>query len=816
MERLQVRMGTLSLTSPFSMLAYPFLPCTVVILSVLSFCCGIVSSKIYEKTTREVFLEGGRWVRKSEWEKGSWKTSPEWNAGYEWWAWCMDSVAKEAKGEVCRKEWLSQRKKGYTLVPRTKVPFREKNGTQWMRNVHSFRVPSFVEVSGVLVGIADVRYISSADFTFTETVAKYSADGGDTWKTKVIIENSRVNTNFSRVVDPTVAVKGNNIFVLVGRYNTSSKYWTWQHYGEDWDILMYKGTVIKEEKDGNVTASITFEAPQNLKFLLATVPSPGGHPPSQFLGGVGNAAVTPDGAIVFSVQVKNTWNHVVGKLLYSTDDGKTWHFGAGETPVGSTESSVVWWKDRLLVNARTAEYVGYRRVFETSDLGNTLKESISTLSRVIGNSPLRNQPGSSGSAISITVEGMDVMLISQPKNEKGSFSRDHLQLWLTDGTRVFLVGQISQGDDNSPYSSLLYTSDGKLYCLYEQKIEEVFTIYLARLVDEMKMIKRVVLLWKAQDALLVGDCLSSVGGTRPCKGIPVGDLAGLLTGPAVGHVWPDVYKCVNASVSGAVDNKRGVVLGGTSGSSVVWPVSEQGQDQRYYFANTHFTIVATVQFGAVPQRDTPLIGFVNGEKNANKLFILSIENTRWTLMYGEKCSEGSPVPSNLEETHQIALALQDGLVVAYVDGKLAVAAINVSESDRVDLLNIRHFFVGTPASSDLSDHTSITVHSVLLYNRRLSEGELQLVFTNREVIRAANPTTPLPVSSRVAAGAGRQSHDGVFFTFGDHVSSVRSRYSDGGILEYVYLLSVISLCALTLFILTLVFQRRRDVVPTNI
>ncbi|AAZ11179.1 trans-sialidase, putative [Trypanosoma brucei brucei TREU927] len=810
MKRLPVRPCCVTGEGSFSALTFSFSLYALLVLFALLYCCDLVSSKIYERTTREVFLEGGRWVRKSEWEKGSWKTSPEWNAGYEWWAWCMDSVAKEAKGEVCRKEWLSQRKKGYTLVPRTKVPFREKNGTQWMRNVHSFRVPSFVEISGVLVGIADVRYISSADFTFTETVAKYSADGGDTWKTKVIIENSRVNTNFSRVVDPTVAVKGNNIFVLVGRYNTSSKYWTWQHYGEDWDILMYKGTVIKEEKDGNVTASITFEAPQNLKFLLATVPSPGGHPPSQFLGGVGNTAVTPDGAIVFSVQVKNTWNQVVGKLLYSTDDGKTWHFSAGETPVGSTESSAVWWKDKLLVNARTDEHIGCRRVFETSDLGNTLKESIRTLSRVIGNSPLRNQPGSSGSAISITVEGMDVMLISQPKNTKGRFSRDRLQLWLTDGTRVFMIGQISQGDDNSPYSSLLYTSDGKLYCLYEQNIEEVFTIYLARLVDEMKMIKWVVLLWKAQDTLLVGDCLSSAGGTGPCRGIPVGGLAGLLSGPAVGHVWPDVYKCVYASVSGAVANKDGVVLGGTGKDRVVWPVGEQGQDQRYYFANTHFTIVATVQFGVVPQRDTPLIGFVNGEKNANKTLMLSIKNKKWFLTYGRIRSEGSPVPSNLEGSHQIALTLQDGLVTAYVDGKLAVAAINVRKFGRVGFLNIRRFFVGTPVSIRTSSHTTVTVHNALLYNRRLSEGELQLVFTNREVIRAANPTTPPPTPFESSAGGDEQSHDRAGSTFGVPFLSGGSMYCEGDALERVYILFIITLCALALFMLVLVFQKQWD------
>ncbi|CBH16478.1 hypothetical protein, unlikely [Trypanosoma brucei gambiense DAL972] len=64
-------------------------------------------------------------------------------------------LLKEARGKVCRKEWISQRRKGYTLVPKKRAPFREQKGTKWMCSVHSLRGLPFVEISGVLVGIAD-------------------------------------------------------------------------------------------------------------------------------------------------------------------------------------------------------------------------------------------------------------------------------------------------------------------------------------------------------------------------------------------------------------------------------------------------------------------------------------------------------------------------------------------------------------------------------------------------------------------------------------------------------------------------------------
>ncbi|CCD15693.1 unnamed protein product [Trypanosoma congolense IL3000] len=610
-----------------------------------------------------------------------------------------------------------------------------------------------VEANGVLIGIADARYLSSADFTFIDTVAKYSADGGETWKTEVIIENARVDSFHSRVVDPTVAVKNNSIYVLVGRYNTSNTYWTMQNNGNDWDILMYKGTVTKTSEDGKPAANIEWTGTQNLKYLLKLVDQIEGKSLTQFLGGVGNTVVTPDGTIVFPIQVKNSWNQVAAMIMYSSDDGATWHLGGGATPVGTTEASAIWWDGKLVLNCRTD--LGYRKVFETTDLGTTWKESLGALSRVIGNSPDRKQKGSSGSAITLEVEGVQVMLITQPKNTKGDYNRDRLQLWLSDGSRVWLVGQISRGDDNSPYSSLLYTSDDKLYCLYEQDIRGVLSIYLVHLVDELEKIKATVRLWKEQDALLSGNCSATAEDGSDCNGVPTAGLVGLLSGPAQGNAWPDAYNCVNASLVNVTSDADGLQLGGLNRGRVSWPVRAQGQDQRYYFANVRFTLVATVRLNGISNLEIPLMGFENFQKSTRDTLIVSIVDDA----YWSKCKEG-PVPGvnvdapECQKFHQVAIMFQNGRVSVYADG-IHIPQLDTSIVDASALLNISSFFLGHPEVGSRFTSADVIVKNVLLYNRPLTEGESKILYANEGVIKpvgivkGVSLATKTPASMRV-------------------------------------------------------------------
>ncbi|KAG8339008.1 putative trans-sialidase [Trypanosoma vivax] len=527
---------------------------------------GEVGDSHEVRNTRELFLAGGKWVKKTEgpltpppgpvypW----WREAPamddvnftfsaewaEWKKELDpktdlWVAWWGRTILGHKKWEWSfeRPEWLKRWQDGYRQQWRTALPYVEKNGTVWNRTVHSFRVPSMVEADGVLVAIADVRYRSATDYHLTDIVAKYSADGGKTWKTEVIIRNPQVNPVYSRVVDPTVVVKGRKIFLLVGMFCNTYGYWTWHANSSDWDAAMYVGDVEKAVADGVPTATITWKKLRSFKEEYLSRyeynvcsndrwDTDTSWEPTHFLGGVGHGVVTsadlyketPDGqrekvadkgAIIIPIQIKQSTSKVAATILYSKDDGKTWKFGDGRASITSTESSVVEWKGKLLLNART-DY-GSRRVFTSDDMGNIWTEC-RKLSKVWGNAPLRWAPGSSSSTIKVTIEGRDLMLMTAPKNEKHSHERDRLQLWITDGDRVFLVGQISNGEENGPYSSLMYMKDPKtredvLYCLHEQDIDDIFSVLSVRLPVHMARIKSVVRTWNEQDKLLAGDCV---------------------------------------------------------------------------------------------------------------------------------------------------------------------------------------------------------------------------------------------------------------------------------------------------------------------
>ncbi|KAG8341039.1 putative trans-sialidase [Trypanosoma vivax] len=668
--------------------------CMLLYPALLLSCCATVHAALSSRgpvamgdarNTRELFLAGGKWVKKDAprtpppgpmypwWNeaptKDTWDLSwpskwAEWdtwlkesNSTTDWWTawWAMTFWGRNRwQWSFVRLEWRKRWYDGYRQQWRAALPFVERDGRVWNRTVNSFRIPSMVEVDGVLIAIADARYRTSVDFHLTDTVAKYSADGGKTWKTEVIFRNPLLNPVYSRVVDPTVVVKGNRIFVLVGKFFHSRGYWTWHDNSTDLDVVLYVGTVKKRVEGGVPTATITWKEMQSFKEDYMKIKSyyeQTGYKqfsktpwlPTHFLGAVGNGIVLDDdlykatesngrgekvadkGAIIFPIQIKQGVTSIAGTILYSKDDGKTWKFGEGRTPVGCSESSVVEWQGKLLLMGRADG--GFRKVYVSDDMGRSWEE-FRKLSRVWGNSPTRSGPGSSSSTIKLSIEGREVILLTQPRNTVGRYSRDRLQLWMTDGDRVFWVGQISNGGENSPYAFLMHTKDAKtqedvLYCLHEQNFDEVYSIFSVKLDIHMMHAKSVVRAWNEQDKLLAASCepafLMSLddrwgAGSKACEGIPTMGLIGMLASEHASifsdkSKWRDAFGCVDANIVGGTvkGDGSGVQFDGDSSHGVLWPVSEQGQDHRYEAVNTEHTIVSAVLVKGKPTSDSVVV-----------------------------------------------------------------------------------------------------------------------------------------------------------------------------------------------------------------
>ncbi|ORC84856.1 trans-sialidase, partial [Trypanosoma theileri] len=454
----------------------------------------------------------------------------------------------------------------------------------------------------------------------------------------------------------------------------------------------------------------------------------------QFLGGVGTAITTTEGILVYPIQVMNKKRKVVSLIMYSADDGKTWRFANGMTDPGCTEPVVLEWEGKLIMNTRVD--VGYRKVYESTDMGETWREVVGTLSRVWGNSPTREGPGSQSSFIPVTIGGKRVMLFTHPLNFKGRWERDRLHLWLTDNNRIFDVGQISVGSENAAYSSLLYKDD-KLYCLHETNLQEKYSLVFVRLIDELNLIKSVVASWVAQDNYFSHICTPTDPQSPPRENgcgapFPTAGLVGFLSESVEEGVWHDVYHCMGANVINAEKVPGGFKFKG-GGGGAQWPVGRQGQNQLYHFANYMFTLVATVSVNELPADDsaTPLLGVSLDDSGEHKLLGLSYgSNKRWIPIYGKRHVSSTQllVPN---KTYQVVLTYQDGVGSVYVDGEPLEESGKKLPGISKEGIKVSHFYIGGYGSRRMRSDSHVTVTNVLLYNRQLNQNEVKTVFLNR-------------------------------------------------------------------------------------
>ncbi|EKG03686.1 trans-sialidase, putative, partial [Trypanosoma cruzi] len=453
----------------------------------------------------------------------------------------------------------------------------------------------------------------------------------------------------------------------------------------------------------------------------------------------------------------------VSLLIYSSDNAASWKLSKGMSDGGCSDPSVVEWKEKLIM--MTACDDGRRRVYESGEMGESWTEALGTLSRVWGNKKGKEVEAVRSGFITATIEGEDnrnVMLITLPvysekadKKEKGE-----LHLWLTDNTHIVDIGPVS-GEDDAAASSLLYRSAGsgdnkeeKLITLYEKKKdgeETSHSLWSVLLTAQLRRVKDVLATWKEVDDIVSKLCPSSAEEDDASPGnacsptVKITDgLVGFLSGNFSENTWRDEYLGVNATVKGNDDEGKKATLHEGSvtftGAWAEWPVGSQGENQLYHFANYNFTIVATVSIDKVPEEgDThiPLIGVKLNDSEKTVLLGLSYnkEGKRAVLCSGGKTTEQSS-DWEPDRTHQVAIVLQNGIQgSAYVDDILVGnAQCNLQDMDST---RISHFYIGGDGSSTGNEEdVSVTVRSVLLYNRPLSYDEIAGLAKNKLLFRS--------------------------------------------------------------------------------
>ncbi|KAF8278798.1 putative trans-sialidase, Group V [Trypanosoma cruzi] len=569
-------------------------------------------------------------------------------------------------------------------------------------------------------------------------------------KTQVLEEGGSTEGKKVDVSRPTTVVDESNIYMLVGKHSRNAG---GQESGAAQSgLFLVKGEFSDKESKKQIDWKDTNAVPktplgEQLSYL------------KRLIGGGGSGVKMKDGTLVFPLEGTKKKDKTeddgktVSLLIYSSDT-ENWTLSKGMSADGCSDPSVVEWKDKLMM--MTACDDGRRRVYESADKGASWTEALGTLSRV-WSSKQEGEGKAVGSGFITATFGDDdknVMLVTLPVYAKENGEKGELHLWLTDNTHIVDIGPVS-GDDDAAASALLYKSAGsgtdeekkeELIALYEKKKvgdeKPSHSLWSVLLTEQLQRVKDVLATWKEVDEHVSELCSSESAvkarsNDSACSTKITAGLVGFLSGNFSDGTWKDEYLGVNATVKkGApaekaetAESSDGVKFTGR-GAWAEWPVSCQGENQLYHFANYKFTLVATVSIDGEPtEGNIPLMGAkVNEGDDKTVLLGLSYnKEKKWILLCGG--GENKELSSHWEpgKAHQVAIVLQNGnQSTAYVDG------VRVEDEtcslENTNSKGISHFYIGgdggNTENTESQEGFSVTVSNVLLYNRPLDDDEI--------------------------------------------------------------------------------------------
>lgn len=254
--------------------------------------------------------------------------------------------------------------------------------TRKQDGVDCYRIPGMATTNkGTLIAVYDNRYNNCKDLQEDINVGmSRSTDGGQTWEPMKVIMDLKtwggLPEELNGIGDPAVLVDKNTGTIWVaalwlhGRSKQEMAWWaskpgmTEQETGQ----LM----LVKSEDDG-----LTWSEPINI--------TPQTKDPKWYLffNGPGTGITLRDGKIIFAAQYKDENQVPHSTLIYSEDNGQTWHCGTGAKS-HTTEAQVVELENGdLMLNMRddrnrhkyhlSDEFHG-RSVAITKDFGKTWTE----------------------------------------------------------------------------------------------------------------------------------------------------------------------------------------------------------------------------------------------------------------------------------------------------------------------------------------------------------------------------------------------------------------------------------------------------------
>ncbi|KAF8277207.1 putative trans-sialidase, Group IV [Trypanosoma cruzi] len=623
---------------------------------------------------------------------------------------------------------------------------------------HIFRNPHLVNVDGMLLAIVGAQFNGSvgSGSASMQLTARISVDGGRTWRPYAGPEDlDFFAAHLHQMLFTTPFRLFGPLFAFVEGYdlrNGARIRFTDEWGGSGVESVIHFLETGPRRSGGFLMNSVS---------MSIRLPYP--YKSDELIGFL-NDASTPitkmtDGTLVFPVQFLTMGGNTASTIMYMNFTQQRWTFAKSATHAGCTNPSILEWEAGKIIMITSCEY-GRRRVYESTDKGNTWTEALGTLSRVWSNSlaglGLHIQSG----FITATIGGKKVILLTQLEYF-GDKERSEIHLWLTDTNRIYHVGLLPTGY-GATSSSLFYAND-KLYCLYEAGVGSSSGAFFLDLASELHWIRHALDTWAAKDNAL-RQCSSIASGAALSRGncsvpIPTTGLVGHLADRLRGDKWEDEYLGVNAVVRGAAKKAPSGWTFEGQGAGAEWPVDKQWPTRPFHFANYGFTLAATVSIHEVPKGITPLMGL----KKMGKTTLLGLSydnNMEWSVVHGPYQSYFAKW--ELDKTYHVVLKMHDGVGSVYVDGT-PLWNMRLRNSFNEGLDAVSHFYFGAYDEQLSSGKIHATVANVFLYNRPLSETEIGALNANKVTIppperksaKAAAATSPPvePVTTSVATEA---------------------------------------------------------------
>ncbi|KAF5216154.1 hypothetical protein ECC02_011108 [Trypanosoma cruzi] len=610
---------------------------------------------------------------------------------------------------------------------------------------HIFRNPHLVNVDGMLLAIVGAQFNGSvgSGSASMQLMARISVDGGRTWRPYAGPEDLDVfAARLHQMLFTTPYRLFGPLFAFVEGYDlrTGARIrFTDERGGSGVEPVIHFLDTRPRRSGGFSMNSVS---------MSIRLPYP--HKSGDMIGFL-NDASTPitkmtDGTLVFPVQFLTMGGDTASTIMYMNPGQQHWTFAKSATHAGCTNPSILEWEAGKIIMITSCKY-GRRRVYESTDKGNTWTEAVGTLSRVWSNSlaglGLHIQSG----LITATIGGKKVILLTQLEYPRHD-SKGEIRLWLTDTNRIYHVGLLPTG--NSATSSSLFYANDKLYCLYEAGVGSNSGAFFLDLASELHWIRHALDTWAAKDNAL-RLCSSIASGAALSRGncsvpIPTAGLVGHLADRLRRDKWEDEYLGVNAVVRGAAKKAPSGLTFEGHDAGAEWPVDKQWPTRPFHFANYGFTLAATVSIHEVPKGITPLMGL----KKMGKTTLLGLSydnNMEWSV-------EHELFPKHftaweLDKTYHVVLKMHDGVGSVYVDGTL-LWNMSLRNSFNEGLDAVSHFYFGAYDEQLSSRKNHATVANVFLYNRPLNETEIGALNANKVTIPPPKSAEPKPAEPKSA------------------------------------------------------------------